>query len=228
MKKLAYLLITFLVFASCNSEKNFSVKGTVADESLNGKEIYLNKYDELGVVSSDTVIIKNNKFQFKGTEENPVVYYIFTDDPTVAGDISLGVPLLIKPGKITVSIDGDRVIIGGNEENDDYQRFMDDQFILVDKMLALQNSTTENIMELSAEDPERIRIFGEYSELFDELRDITAAYILNNIDNPLGEEMFITSSDLLTLPEVEEALNNANESFRYNPAVVEILSGYKF
>ncbi|MDR0863999.1 MAG: DUF4369 domain-containing protein [Candidatus Symbiothrix sp.] len=217
MKKITSIVALLVILVSCTPKNEFTVKGTITGEDLNGKEIYLSKYNEFELLSSDTVLIKGNQFRFKGIQEEPAVYYIFMDEATVSGEITMGTPLLIKPGKITVDVQGDRVKIGGNEENIAYQQFIDEQYPLADKMVKLQGEDD------STGDPNDIYV--QYFELLDQLRALTVNYLLENVDNPLGEEVFITSYQLLTPEEIKEILDLADESFRSNSMVVEILAG---
>ncbi|MCH7525318.1 MAG: DUF4369 domain-containing protein, partial [Bacteroidetes bacterium] len=70
MKKLIAIIFSIFFFTSC-LQKNlnvFEIKGEIIQDSLNKKEIILlTQVDEL----SDTLVIKNNKFSFKGTISEP-------------------------------------------------------------------------------------------------------------------------------------------------------------
>jgi hypothetical protein len=216
MKKITSVIVLLAFLVSCSPKNEFTVNGTVTGQDLNGKEIYLNRYNEFELLSSDTVVIAGNQFQFKGIQEEPAVYYIFMDDEVATGEIALGTPLLIKPGKVTMDVQDDRVKIGGNEENNAYQQFTDKQYPLTEKLMQLQ------IEDDSIDEQANVR--AEYFNILDQLRTLTINYLSENIDNPLGEEVFITSYQLLTPEEIKEALNLADESFRSNSIVVEILA----
>jgi hypothetical protein len=225
MQKIIYFFVVGIMLASCHSNTKYIIKGTLSDKTLDGKEIYLNKYEALGLEfsleSSDTTRISGNKFQFKGEQVEPAVYYIFMDDAAASGEIALGIPLLVKPGKITVEVKDDRVRIGGNEENKAYQQLMDDQHPLVEKMLSLQN---EGLSTDNADDrAKQISLYSEYTNTLEQLKLITLDYLLKNIRNPLGEETFINAYQLFENDEIQKILDQASESFRDSPAVVEIL-----
>jgi hypothetical protein len=209
---------------SCDPKKEYTIKGTFTDEIFDGKEIYLNKYDELGLLnSSDTAIISGHKFRFKGIQEEPAVYYLMMDDESAYGEIALGTPLLVKPGEIVVKVLEDRVWIGGNEENTAYQEYIDTQYPLVEKLFALQEE--EGFIEEDVENEENpIKFSPEYVDGLEQMRALTMKYLLDNIDNRLGEEIFISSFQMFDYEDIRKILTHAEESFRYNPVIIEILS----
>ncbi|MCL1937332.1 MAG: DUF4369 domain-containing protein [Candidatus Azobacteroides sp.] len=221
MKKITFLFAIGIALAACHSKVEYIIKGTLSDKTMDGKEIYLNKYDEFGLQSSDTVLIDGNKFQFKGVQTEPAVYYLLMDDAAASGEIALGAPLLVKPGKITVEVENDRVKRGGNEENKAYQQFMDDQYPVIQKMLNLQN---EELLNSNLDDREKqIALYSDYTNTLEQLKIITLNYLLKNIGNRLGEETFINSFQMFEYDEIQKILTQASDSFRQSPAVIEIL-----
>ena len=189
-KSISILGLIFLLFA-CNKDKGPGIKGSVADKSLDGKEIYLFKYNDFETTSSDTTLIKGDKFSFSRSDISEGVYYLLMDDPSVEGDIAQGLPIYLGEKKATVLIHKSQVTIGGNPEND-----------------ALQKMTHElkDVMGPTAE------------------KEIIINYLCNNIQNPLGEEIFLTNIRDFSLEEIEELLSEANEYLRFDPQVVEALS----
>lgn len=70
MKKLITIIFPILIFSSCSQKKSnsFNINGKIIQDSLNKKEIILlTQVDNL----SDTLVIENNKFSFKGTISEP-------------------------------------------------------------------------------------------------------------------------------------------------------------
>ena len=223
MQKTIFLFAAGIMLASCNFNTKYTIQGTLSDKTLDGKEIYLNQYEatglEFNLLSSDTTRISGNKFQFKGVQTEPAVYYLLVDDTAASGEIALGIPLLVKPGKITVEVNDKRVRIGGNEENKAYQQFLDDQYSLVEKMLSLQNEATNN----EGDRTKQISLYSEYTNTMEQLKLIALDYLLKNIRNPLGEEVFINSYLMFENDEIQKILGQASESFRSSSAVTEIL-----
>lgn len=105
-KILIKLLFLCLVFTSCKKElgKNeYLVKGDIKNVK-NGTAVlkYLNLVDNEAVIV-DTTLVKNNKFEFRGTIESPYFYTI-----TLNNDKSKSLYFFLEKGEI---------LIEGNEEN---------------------------------------------------------------------------------------------------------------
>ncbi|MDQ7947989.1 MAG: AhpC/TSA family protein [Pedobacter sp.] len=122
MKKLILSAMALLPFAAF-AQQPFTVKGDVPSLKA-GDKIYLS-YMQDGKRITDSVIVANNSFQFKGTASDPVMANIFKNvNPYVKGantrfmDYS---SLYIEPGNITVasidSLKSAKVI--GSTTNDD-------------------------------------------------------------------------------------------------------------
>jgi len=122
-KSISILSLTLLLFA-CDKEKGPGIMGSVADKSLDGKEIYLFQYIDFETVSSDTALIKGDRFSFSGSDISEGVYYLLMDDPSVSGEIAQGLPVYLGEKKATVLIHKDQVTIGGNPENEALQKMM--------------------------------------------------------------------------------------------------------
>ena len=223
MKKLGCLITLVLVLFACTKKEDFKVVGTVTDADLNGKSIYLFKYDNNELVRSDTTTIENGVFEFTGEELDPMVYYILMDDED-AGQITQGVPLFIKPGTITVDIVGSKVMIGGNNENDAYQTMMDAQVPLIEKIQFLDSQFTSGMVDKSMTAEKQADLEAQMQGVYENVRKLVVDYVLGNMGNAMGEEVFLTHLQLLTPEEVRLALNASSESFKSTPDVQEILA----
>ena len=120
-KSVSILSLILLLFAC---DKGPGITGKVVDKSLDGKEIYLFKYNDLEAISSDTALISGGKFSFSGSDISEGVYYLLMDDSSVEGEIAQGCPIYLGGKKATVLIQKEQVIIGGNPENDELQKMM--------------------------------------------------------------------------------------------------------
>ncbi len=226
MKKIFYLISTVLILGACTPKGEYKVTGTVEDAALEGKSIYLGRFNtEEDAVKADTAVIKDGKFEFKGIQETPVVYYVSVDDPE-AGEIGRGIPLLVKPGKLWVKISSDKKIeVGGNPETDAYQKSMVElQRPLLEKMQAIDKQYRE-AMEKQTMTPEiQSGLENEVEQIYEQVRTISADYVLQNISNPLGEEIFMTHIQLFDTKQKDEMLAKASESFKSTPAMREIIT----
>ena len=116
MKKLLTILLCLLALASCNTNHKCLIEGTVGNGDLNGKRIFLVPVfyeDSLGV---DSVVIKDNKFQFERDQE-------FLADIRVDYHFRFGTESLLvvtEPGNVKVVIDSVSSG-GGTPQNDSLQ-----------------------------------------------------------------------------------------------------------
>lgn len=73
MKKNFTFFIVFLLFMSCDSN-SYTINGTVADEKINGLEIYMFDYDTRKNI--DTAVVKDGVFTFTGSFKSPALLRI--------------------------------------------------------------------------------------------------------------------------------------------------------
>ena len=76
MKNLLYILLSTLISISlvnCSGGKNYQIKGVVANTSLNGDYVYLQKIEHDQLVIVDSSLVKDQKFSFKGRTDSAVI-----------------------------------------------------------------------------------------------------------------------------------------------------------
>lgn len=217
-KRIVFFFLLGLIVA-CAPKNEYVMNGSVLDRDLDGKTIYIYRYTEHNELEMDSALIKNNKFQIKGVREEPAVFYAYIDAEGVYNSLAMGIPVLIKPGKITFEISGNNAKIGGNEENEAYQQLLDKQQPIretLDKLL--------DQYQASATEEEKQRLKDESSRLLEEMKGQVVQFIYGNIDNPFGRNLFFDQSNLLTTAQINELLAMTDESFASHPDVVEILA----
>jgi hypothetical protein len=109
------LSLAILLLCACNRASK--LEGTINSETFNSREIYLLRHDGYELVSTDTAVIRNNRFVFNNLVDG--VYYILLEDPSMENEITQVQPLYIaKESVATVCIYENEVIIGGNPERE--------------------------------------------------------------------------------------------------------------
>lgn len=104
MKKILFVLAASAFVMSCKNlaDNEFEITGTV-DPSLNGKNLFLEKADQLtGFKAVDTVKVENGKFTFKGTATEPDFRFI-----SIEGVTNQKLDLIVEHGTIEVEMDKD-------------------------------------------------------------------------------------------------------------------------
>ena len=190
MKRIIFLLSLVLVFCSCEQKGKYGIEGTVASSEMEGKHIYLLKYNEEGIEKCDTAIVKDGKFSFEGVQEMPELYYIQAGDDEAAKKRAI----LLEPGKIIVTI-SEQEIVAGTPANDSYQQYLEEQ-AAIDKRLAVTETETE------------------YNSIYSEKRESYAKYFSENVNNPLGATEFGVFGRRLTPEQLAAVLSKGDEAFK--------------
>ncbi len=212
MNKLFLLLTVALIGFSCNPKGEFEIKGTAT--SMDGKKVYLVNAREDGVEKIDTMIIENGKFSFKGIQEIPTVYFLSLSAPGDYDNSPVFQTILIEPSKkITVEITPEEIRVGGTEANEAHQKRSDDMKKLNEEITELDKKYSSiDPNTLSDEEVEKIR--GEFSVIDKKMKELNLKYILDNINNPLGESTFLSGIDQLSVEEMSEVMEKANDIFK--------------
>lgn len=70
MKKIIIMLLAGAVMlASCSQEKGYVIYGTVSNPELEGAQVFLVPLENAVKETIDSVVIRNQMFEFRGTEE---------------------------------------------------------------------------------------------------------------------------------------------------------------
>lgn len=224
MKKLTGIFCLAIILFSCGPKDTYKVKGTVSDVDLNGQSIFLILYDNEGPVTSDSVEIRDNKFLFTGKITIPTVYYLMMDyTPSYEGEITQGIPVFIEPRTITVDIIGNNLKIGGNKDNETYQKVLDKQFKMIADIKALTSEYEIRIQEDSSAIETGKELFIKTEAISNEYKDILLDYLKNNIHSQMGQEVFRNNYYLFTPDEIEIILDNAPDDFKSQSDIREFL-----
>ena len=190
MKKIVFLLSFLLILCSCEQKGKYGIEGTVASSEMEGKYIYLVKYNDEGIEKCDTTIIKDGKFSFQGVQEMPELYYIQADDSENVKKRAI----LLEAGKIIVTI-SDQITVSGTPVNDAYQQYLEEQ-AAIDKRLGSTESETE------------------FNNVYKEKRESYTKYFSENINNPLGVTEFSVFGRRLEAEQLALVLSKGNEAFK--------------
>lgn len=221
MKKLIYLFITAGVLLLSCQNKDYSIKGTVADAAYEGTNVYMQQMTDETLVATDTTVVQNGNFEFSGVADTTYLRFI-TLDEKVNSEYEIRVPVLIEPGKIIMSFDSVVNVIG-TPVNNAYNDMRIEQKALVGNIRKVidrfNKANAEGTMtsELEAE------IDQEYDNISDQLTELNYNFARKNIDNQLGQYVFISSSSRFKPVQQKEILYLADESFKSQENVQRII-----
>lgn len=209
MKKLVWIFLTVIVFASCSNNANqFQITGTLdnAPEGL----LMLARFVDGNFVNIDSVQVDKGKFAFKGEIDSPEIYFLIF--PQGAGRLQV----FTEPGIITVSGNLEEPKIEGSKS-----QAMLDQFQV----------------QLDKNNEERNTIYGDYQQAqsvgdtvtmsaiearFNEIDESEIAYILDfaktNNASVVAPHVILRYSyyyELSDLEDVFSTLDPAVETSKY-------------
>ncbi|MDR0976306.1 MAG: AhpC/TSA family protein [Prevotellaceae bacterium] len=179
MKRILYLMTAALLLASCSQSKpGYVITGTV-EGGENGESVYLQKVENQQYVSIDTATIENGSFQFKGTQDSAVIYYVSYKPNTHDGLI---MPFFLENGNISLQLTSNDDVATGTPNNDLYQEVRTPMNEVRKQMIALQESMQESTIteEVHKEKMKKM------SDLSDKQFEIVKSGITKNITNPVG------------------------------------------
>ena len=197
MKQTLFLLFALLLMASCADKQEFKVTGSFANDDFNGKTIYLVNFQQEKIGSTT---VKDKQFELNGnTAEVSSICFIQYDQPQNS------CVFFPEAGNIKLTFDDTMVPnITGTPLNDNYQTITDNLNQMVEK----------NIQEIE----EKQITEEEYNALWDQflpiLRNTIYESIKQNIQNPVGEFMFLSNFQYLDPKHVIELLPLMSAEFR--------------
>lgn len=182
MKKLVFIITSALLIVSCNNLKDneFLISGT-ANGIENGKKVYVEIQTETGVTAKDTGVIENGKFELKGIIESAELGFVRIENE------NFSIPFILENGKIKMDIVTDSILntkIGGTKNNDQFQEFNDESFIVTKKRAKFEKNNVKRIEEAKQKrDTATINIImKEHNSFQDEMNNVSKKFIKNNPD----------------------------------------------
>ena len=211
MKKIIYLVITALVawlWVSCKDDKmTFAINGEIAMNEFEGCPIYLGSVDNNDTL--DSTIVKNGKFQFKGSLEKPMIGRIFAESQL--SSLQCASTLVLESGKIFINMVTDS--LSGTPLNDLFYK----TYTANPTTVELAGRRDECLQRYyTAEDPEtQQEAVAAYREadsmLTAHLLDISRHAYSHNTDNVLGAYALsqVVSYDGITFDSLDYLMDHA-------------------
>lgn len=220
------VILVLAAAALCLSGCKKSTENALYD----GTQVILQKYADIELTTSDTLLIENMQFFADGEILEEGVYYVFSQDPLVPSELINGLPIYVDVNGASGTIKDSRLFIAGNPANEAYQRLRDDLF-------PLKKQAEEIIIQFESErrassEPlpvERVVYWEDkIGEVFYQQAILWDNYFAEHLWHPLGEEVFLYDFDyegvLVKDPAiVKQILSYAEESFLSHPDIFEIM-----
>ena len=207
---------------SCVNSNQYKISGVVANESFEGTNVYLQKMADNSMIITDTSVVKNGEFFFSGSADSSVLRFV-TLDETINAEIDKRVPVLIEPGKLTVNFDT-LITVTGTQVNDTYNSLRLEQQSLIKQIREVVGRYNKAQSEGSLTDELDAEINKEYDAINSKLVDLNFNFTKNNINNELGQFLFVTSSSMFEPEQQKEILANAGDTFKEKENVKGIIN----
>ena len=176
IKSLMMMTAAVVVFAACQSN-TYKVKGTVKGVS-DGDTLYITKDLQTGL-PSDSVVIKDGKFEFSGMADSTCLCMIYS-----ASRNEINTPFFAEPGTITIQLAAEPGAsrVNGTTCNDEWQE-LNDSVTAIGKQI---NRIAEHIYGNNLPQEEQQKGMEQIDQLNKHFADIVAKAAEKNISNEFG------------------------------------------
>jgi thiol-disulfide isomerase/thioredoxin len=209
LKSLGILLLTLVMLYSCKQEPSYTITGTVAQTELEGKQVMLGQWVEGKLNWTDTTVVAQGKYQFKGYVEKPVVGRLSIN--IEEREKAVHVNFIAENAKITITTDDKgRSRIAGSENNDILQKYTDTENIPREKREEIYNALRDGRKEGTLSPETEKSLSDKLNKYGEEIQTITIEFVKNNINNPAGRSR-LGRLTILPLEQLKELISGANE-----------------
>jgi len=214
------MLLVVSMFYSCKQDTSYTIFGTVEQTEMEGKEVRLGRWIEGKLDWTDTTVVANGKYQFKGVAEKPFYAWIMMNAEDRENAVYAYV--IVENAEITVTTDAKgESSAAGTKENSLLQQFVDAENIPKQKRNEAWQAIRDGRKD-STLTPELEKSLSEdYSKYYEEMRMVTLEFVKNNINTVAGRSQLNRISSM-PLEQLKEAVADANEEALQEFEVIKI------
>ncbi len=218
MKKFLFLSAIAVLFAACQNKSEYTINGSVADKNLEGQQVYLEKWTDSVMVTVDSTIIMDGEFTFKGKNDNPVLRFVTLGNK----ENKVRSMVMVEPAIITVTYDS-IFHISGSAINDQYTDFNLKQKDLTTKIRSLSDQYNAAMVDGVMTDSLDVELTSAYEKVAEEAKTLNYNVIKENINNELGQYLFMTSSGMFDADQQKEILAMSNDEYKSKKNIKRIV-----
>lgn len=226
MKKALYLFAAVAIMFSCQSNKNYTIKGSVSDSAYEGKNVYLQKAIEGGMEKVDTAVISDGVFVFENVSDSTVLRFLSLDE-SVETKKGTQIPVLVEPGTIEVKFDS-VITVSGTKINEDYNNFRTEQANLNNEIRTIIEQYNNANAEGTLTDSLKAEINDAYNRVDSVFKTLTFSFIKENVINELGQFVFASSASMFDFDQQKEVLALMDEASKSQPGIQRIITRIEF
>ncbi|MCK9342504.1 MAG: AhpC/TSA family protein [Massilibacteroides sp.] len=224
MKKVVFMALIAITMMACNQKPSYQISGTVDDESMNGKIVYLYSTSDRERTAVDSTIVKKGAFKLKGEQAEPRLMTLgFSQKelnmkklkdfyPIQGGFMPYEATFVVDNSKIEVQLKS-RSTIAGIVENNDYMALL--------KQLRQTFSTLPEISEMmhskTNTEEQKAEIERKYEALDQQASTFVTSYIKAHLNKLTAAKLFLDYRYSLEDKIQNEILAEAGEMFKAYP-----------
>ena len=207
---------------SCQTNKDYTIKGTVANSSYEGTNVYLQKVTDDAIESVDTAVVTNGTFSFEGLADTTVLRFVSLDE-SIDPQKQTRIPVLVEPGKIEVKFDS-VITVAGTKTNNAYNDFRTKQTSLTKEVRSIVDQYNSAIAGGTMTDSLDAQINSAYDRISGEIDSLNFGFIKDNIKNELGQYLFMTSAAMFEPAKQKEILDLTDDAYKSKPNIQRIMN----
>lgn len=211
----AKLLVLSLLTGLLAGNAQTRISGTVEDPDFEGKTIYLTTYRGRASLDIDSAVVRNGRYELKGTYPTPRVAMLRFQTPRASAYI------LLEQADITYNISGKRRLQSQTAGTPAQNAFNDYQLLRLQNRAQLDSLA--RLYQQSADSVEKERLTVQFSLTRDSLTSKTADLAEVNADNFGGLYLMTLTYNDLPVSRVKAFLDNVPEALRSLDTYQEML-----
>ena len=219
MKKYLPIAASVLLLAACSEKPGYEITGTVSNNDLNGKYVYLYEYGVKDAAPLDSALVQNGTFALKGTQNSPVLRTLrFSEEVIEPVRVAPGenapfmATFVLENGKLAVVLDSTSTV-SGTPENDaqkELQAKIKDLRSGIDKLVADMKSGDENLIKQAE---------AKYEEIDRKITETVVNYILAHTDKQSAAKNLYDFRYNIDEEQQNEIISKADSSFKSVPGI---------
>ncbi len=212
MKQILYvvfaLFFSVMIF-SCGGDKNYEIKGMIANPSLDGEYVYLQKIENDALQTVDSALVKDQRFKFTGIADSAVIREISFGNK---GTGPAPVVFVLQQGHMEAYVDTFSTMTG-TVDNDKLTEFQTQRNYLVSKIQKIMSEYQMEALKGPISDSITMVYQGQYEVAANEITNLSYNFALLNNTNVAGALVFLQSISSFTYQQVESILSDAGQTF---------------
>lgn len=213
MKNLTYLFLLVVCLTSCAElSESYVIKGLSSVSQLDGRKMYLKVLKNKELSSIDSCEVVHGKFQFSGTLDTVQMASVFMDDQSL-------MPVVMEKGDISIAIDNGKQKVSGTPLNDKLYAFLEHITRLQNQIQELDHKFNQMLLDGIDETEANRTLADEFNVIMHQEDSLVTNFVTSNFDNLLAPFVFVQMAS--SVPQIEQIMTNAPESFKNNPTVSE-------